>query len=106
MNEKLQSIGHAVIDATVNAVAVFTLTMGGLILTSSSIDYLTLEPAFITASAVAMIRFSLRLYQEDGVNLQGLSELPGVPEISDDSKNFWRPKEIVHLCEIVTIDFR
>lgn len=86
MGDKMEMFKYAVVDAFFNAVAIFTLTLGGLILTSSGISSVTLEPAFVTATAVALIRFSLRLYQEDGINLQGLESLPGVPDV-DNNKN-------------------
>lgn len=101
MDNKKTKLIHAFLDAFVNAVAIFSLTLGGLILTSNSIDSLSLEPALVTSGAVALIRFSLRLYQEDDVNLEGMGSLPGVPSV--DNKNFFRPREVVHLLEIVTV---
>jgi len=86
MNDKIMKLGYALIDAFFNALAIFTLTLGGMILTSSSISSVTLEPAVVTAGAVALIRFSLRLYQEDGINMEGLDSLPGVPEVDNDKK--------------------
>lgn len=94
MAEKLEKVGYALVDATFNALAIFTLTLGGLIVTSSNISALQLEPAMVTAFGVALIRFSLRLYKLEGVNLQGLDELPGVPSVDDDTKNFRKTLEV------------
>ena len=100
MENYKESIGHALIDATVNAVAIFTLTLGGLILTASNIDTISLRPALVTSSAVALIRFSLRLYQEDGVNLEGMSDITPIPLGKDNSTELWNPREVYNLCKI------
>lgn len=99
MSDKAGSITHALVDASVNAVAIFTLTLGGLILTSNSISTVSLKPALVTSTAVAMIRFALRLYQEDGINLEGMGELAPIP-IGKKETNVWSPKELYNLCKI------
>lgn len=103
MGNKLRKFESALIDALFNAVAIFTLTLGGLIITSSNLDAITLTPALVTASGVALIRFSLRLYQEEGVNLQGLESLPGVPDVKDEKKQLFCRKNVEDCMNVMCL---
>ena len=92
-----ENIKKALLDGVINAVAIFFLTMGGLMLAG---EITNLKPAFLTATAVAFIRFSLRLYQEDGVSTGELSELPMVPDLDSD-KSLWRQIRFTNVCRVV-----
>jgi len=97
LGDNSDTLKKALLDGLVNSVAIFFLTMGGLMLAG---DITHIEPAFLTATAVAFIRFSLRLYQEDGISTGELSELPMVPDVNGE-KNLWSQKEIFNICKVV-----
>jgi len=97
----MRKFAFAFVDALFNALAIFTLTLGGILLTSSGLDSISVYPAFLTASAVALIRFSLRLYQEEGVNLEGLESLPAVPDVSNEGeKKLFSKRNIKDCCNV------
>lgn len=81
MNGKQQSLAKALIDAAINALAIFTLTLGGFLLANTNLQGIAIKGPFITALGVAMIRFSLRLYREEGIEAK-IDELPGVPDVT------------------------
>ena len=104
MGEKLHDFLYALIDALFNALAIFTLTLGGLILTSSGLDSFTLTPAIVTAFYVALIRFSIRLYQEEGVNLNGLEDLPAVPDVNNsDEKKLFSKRNVKDCMNVICL---
>ena len=93
MGSQIKNVKKALVDGVINAVAIFFLTLGGLLLAG---DIANIRPAFLTALSVAFIRFSLRLYQEDGVSTGALSELPAVPDLDTEERFF-----LTDVCRIV-----
>lgn len=108
--QRHEALLTAVVDGLVNGLAIFTFTLGGLMLASGSFNGFEIKGAVITATGVGLLRFSLRLYEEKGIDMAGLEGLPMVPDIVGDKEKktdhfllniLWQPQRLTSLCKLI-----
>ena len=85
LEKKLYGYLLIFIDAFVNGLVIFTVILGSHLMYLNSING-TVTPALISAFAMGILRFAVKMKEHDDIDFDGLVSLPQDPDTGDSSK--------------------
>ena len=80
-NEYNKRMKRVLKDAFLNGLAIFCISFGIFLLTSNG----SMVQGMYTSFSVFLIRFSMRLYKEENIDMEGLEDMVGLNLGGDES---------------------